>query len=385
VAKKRPGNPPSWMVKAADFGFPLALLFAFSIATIVLYGQVTELRAGCEAQAEAMTWPEAPGRVVDTRIEIQSRARSTTYRAGIRYVYETPLGPQGGSTIRLDESPWSVSESEAEAVRRKYPAGTPVRVRYHPSRMHISLIDATPPRWTSLWWMQVAMWVSVVFWLACVGYSLRTLIRWLRTPRNASTRKDRSSNRQTRTPEVSIVGLGGAGRVLALLFLSAAVFFLSTWTDRLQAACELQASVANWPEAPGRIVDGSISEYQVHSRYGSRTKYRAEIRYIMETPNGPVGGSTIRFDEDLGYDSKDEAKQMISRYPPGLNVMVKHHPESPGVTLLDGSAPRWNVLRKVRIGMWTATVLWALTAAFIAYRIARWLSRRRQETIATQA
>jgi hypothetical protein len=199
MAQKRSATPPAWISRTADFSTPLLIFFSLSLLTFFLHVSSRDLQAGCEFQAEAASWPEAPGRIVDTSIETRYRSRSTTYRPVIRYAYETPRGTEGGSTIRFDESPWYSFKSDAEAARNLYPSGMAVRVKHHPVRMHISLLDAGPPRWSVLYWVRAALAVCLLAWVAFACFQLRRFMRWLRA-RKKLTRAPTRSSGATITP-----------------------------------------------------------------------------------------------------------------------------------------------------------------------------------------
>lgn len=150
-------------------GVPLALAAAFF--TWRFWEEAEELRAACETQALVALWPEANGRIIDTQVERKSRGRSTAYRPVIRYVYETPSGPQGGSLVRYDENPWCEFESLAESVAAGYPAGMPVTVKYHPDYPYISVLDGSAPRWADLRIAECLRWGSIALWAIAAAYT----------------------------------------------------------------------------------------------------------------------------------------------------------------------------------------------------------------------
>jgi hypothetical protein len=193
MAKKRSATPPAWISRTADFGTPLVIFFSLSLLTFFLHVWSKDLQAGCELQAEAATWPDAQGRIVDTTIESRRSRRSRSFRPVIRYAYETSRGTEGGSTIRFDESPWYSHQSDAEAARNLYPPGMAVRVKHHPVRMHISLLDAGPPHWSVLYWVRAALAVCLLAWVAFACFQLRRAMRWLHNRKGLARTPSKSS------------------------------------------------------------------------------------------------------------------------------------------------------------------------------------------------
>ena len=176
----------------------VVVLASCVLVTSLLRQNVIGLRQGCEAQTEAAAWPEAFGRVVDTRIDRRNRSRSTQYQAIISYIYQTPQGPQGGNVLRFDESPWRSSESEARAMARPYRAGAIIKVKYNPERMHISLLDGSAPRWDSLRQAELVLWIVYGVWFVIAIYLAWKVRRWLLR----RSRKHSPSDHRFRSPHI---------------------------------------------------------------------------------------------------------------------------------------------------------------------------------------
>lgn len=193
-------------------------------------------------------------------------------------------------------------------------------------------------------------------------------------PNSATRLNGRERSVSNEAPSRQAVGAALSMGALLFVIFSLLVLTLRDSAKNLEAACEAQASVASWPEAPGRIVDG----YVLLEGPGRNAGYRGVVRYIIETPQGPVGGSVIRFDESPYHSSEGAAWSAIRGYPAGMQVKVKHHPDNPYNSLLDGSAPRWDDLRNTKIGMWIAFGFWVLNIVYFTPTLVRWMRYRQQ-------
>lgn len=138
-----------------------------------------------------------------------------------------------------------------------------------------------------------------------------------------------------------------------------------TWSAR----CEMQARAASWPESQGEVVATRVEKAFARRSY----HFRPIIIYIYPTPQGPCSGSVMRFDDDQELPSRADAEAVTKRYPVGSPTTVRYDPDKTSVSALDASAPRWDVVHRIKIVLWLIAAAWLWFAVVQLRKIARWM------------
>jgi len=88
-----------------------------------------------------------------------------------------------------------------------------------------------------------------------------------------------------------------------------------------------------WPSVPG-VVEASGVQRLGNLENGSKTKYRALIRYRYTVHNQMLTGNRIGY-WDYSYPNRSDAQAIIGRYPPKRPVTVYYQPGNPARCVLE--------------------------------------------------
>jgi len=255
------------------------------------------VRSDATASTSRDTSGRATGRTVSANIEFRYRVNGREYTTGTRHFGQTE-GPS--------------DSSEAELLRRRYPAGSRHLVAYDPASP--GMAAAEPGLHADLLWLlgigfvfsAPALFACVIVWRpgGHMSYAIAGM-GWL------------------------FALLGGAGLLAGSL---------SLW--------RAQQSLS-WPEASGEIVYGTMDVHPSLSRDedSDRIKvtrqtesYGAALVYRYTVGARTYHSSVRRFGELAGA-GVEWAAEITARYPPGARLPVRYNPAQPDEAVLE---PGWN-------------------------------------------
>ncbi len=116
---------------------------------------------------KSVTWPQAPGVVLSSRVATKQEKGKTKYWAVVSYEFESQGQKRTGSTISFGGSK-SSSRLEYDKIVAKYPAGKAVQVYHDPSNPDINVLEPGITLATRV--PQFFGYVLLAVGLAMVGY-----------------------------------------------------------------------------------------------------------------------------------------------------------------------------------------------------------------------
>ena len=131
-----------------------------------------------------------------------------------------------------------------------------------------------------------------------------------------------------------------AARILGwCLLLGGAV--LTAWA--VLTVLDARASLG-WPTTTG-VVESAAVERRVSRTSGSERKYRynARVLYAYRVDGEAFFDGRLSFLTDY-YDSAEEARDVVRRYPAGSEVTVYYKPGDPSVAVLESNYGYWTYL-----------------------------------------
>jgi Protein of unknown function (DUF3592) len=133
----------------------------YTLGVGIVVGAVTArpLRRGLASRG----WPTAAGRVVQTRYE---RGTDGEYYAAIEFAYDVDGCSYGSEQVIQN---WPPTERNAGRVLAGYPEGSPIGVRYMPSKPSVGVVRAGVS-WTVWLWVAVSLAVAVLGAALLVGW-----------------------------------------------------------------------------------------------------------------------------------------------------------------------------------------------------------------------
>jgi hypothetical protein len=90
---------------------------------------------------------------------------------------------------------------------------------------------------------------------------------------------------------------------------------------------------ARWPQVPARIV---ASEVKAAGRLEEQRMYQPVVRYAFSAEGQELSGDQLAFVGRL-YASESRARQEIDKFPAGMVVMARCHPQDPTEVILKRS------------------------------------------------
>jgi hypothetical protein len=123
-----------------------------AIGMLLIAGSVFYYVYASRRASAAEEWPEAAGRVVATRIEVNSSTdsdgdSSTSYNAVASYGYAVAGRTYRSDRLYLNETPLFADESDARAFLAEYRAGTPLEVYFDPASPGDAAVIIEGPSW----------------------------------------------------------------------------------------------------------------------------------------------------------------------------------------------------------------------------------------------
>ena len=98
-----------------------------------------------------------------------------------------------------------------------------------------------------------------------------------------------------------------------------------------------------WGAAKGKIVWSQV-EIVEHFEHLSRPNYRPDIRYTYRVGRDEYEGVRV-IGSSVVYKWESQVQQVLDRYPPGKEVLVRYDPDAPIESLLElPNSRQWLVL-----------------------------------------
>ena len=151
---------------------------------------------------------------------------------------------------------------------------------------------------------------------------------------------------------MGIIGIG-----VALL-----VFFLGLDEMKLIWEC------SDWPSVSGTIISSDIRETTEWARKGiktgsDRTLYLPNILYNYDVQGNRYRSYRVFFEgggDFIDYIDPGNAREIVSRYPPGKTVSVHYNPDNPQLAVLETGAKFSHLLLPATGILFLLLGLWAL-------------------------
>jgi Protein of unknown function (DUF3592) len=113
---------------------------------------------------------------------------------------------------------------------------------------------------------------------------------------------------------------------------------------------------ASWPSVPARIVASEVEERQA---FEGQLGFQPRVSFTYAAAGGEARSSRQAFAGKLYY-KREQAEKALARYPVGMVVTARCHPEDPGVAVLER---RGGVLGLCLLLLGLALILVPLAAA----------------------
>ncbi|MCP3872656.1 MAG: DUF3592 domain-containing protein [Desulfobacteraceae bacterium] len=148
---------------------------------------------------------------------------------------------------------------------------------------------------------------------------------------------------------MGVIGIGAA-----LL-----VFYLGLNDMKLIWEC------SDWPTVSGIIISSDIRQSTEWERKGiktgrDRTLYLPNILYNYEVQGKKYRSYSVFFEGAVDYLGRANAREIVSRYPPGKNVSVHYNPENPQIAVLETGIKYTHLLFPATGILFILLGLWAL-------------------------
>lgn len=120
--------------------------------------------------------------------------------------------------------------------------------------------------------------------------------------------------------------------IFYVLVFCACIAVVSGW-----AWFQTKRASRNWRTVTGRVLEADLETSTDHEPGRDRSGYYPRIRYEYEVDGVPHVNTAWRPGDVYfkRYLSRDEARAVIARYPPGKPATVHYDPASPGDSALE--------------------------------------------------
>lgn len=130
---------------------------------------------------------------------------------------------------------------------------------------------------------------------------------------------------------------------VGLVALLGGTFGLVLW--RIGRLSRAVAATKLWPEARGRIVEGSIHETSIHLPKGGRAvQYHANLVYEYAVAGRAYRSNHFNIDGPQVYSFRRRAEAHLRKWPTGSEVTVYYDPAQPGRATLSRKAQKIGTL-----------------------------------------